>query len=171
MRAFDAVEIEKGELSRLDGAIGDADRGVTMAMGFEIVSRTLMVDSPDDPAGAFDAAARAFLDAVGASTGPIYATASMRAGAAVRGRASLGRDDVVRALAASAEAIADRGNAKPGEKTMLDAWAPAAEAAEHAASEGRDLRACLDAAVAAAEAGAEATKAMPATKGRAPRRR
>ena len=173
VRAFravrDAIEAAKGELSRLDGVIGDADHGVGMALGFGAVSKALEANPPADPAGVFDVAARSFLDAVGASTGPLYATAFMRAGAAVKGRASLDRADIVRTLAAVARGIADRGKAKPGEKTMLDAWAPAAEAVERAAGEGRNLRACLDAAAEAAAEGAEATVAMPAAKGRASR--
>ncbi len=173
VRAFgavrDAVEAAKGELSRLDGVIGDADHGVGMALGFGAVSKALGANPPADPAAVFGAAAKSFLDAVGASTGPLYATAFMRAGAAVKGRATLDRDDVVKVLAAMAKGIADRGKAKPGEKTMLDAWAPAAAAAERAADEGRDLDGCLAAAVLAAECGAEATKAMPAAKGRASR--
>ena len=173
VRAFgavrDAIEAAKGELSRLDGVIGDADHGIGMALGFGAVSTALEADPPADPAGVFAAAARSFLDAVGASTGPLYATAFMRAGAVVKGRATLDRDDVVEVLAAMAKGIADRGKAKPGEKTMLDAWAPAAAAAERAAGAGRNLDDCLAAAVFAAEHGAEATKAMPAVKGRASR--
>ncbi|WP_237477133.1 dihydroxyacetone kinase subunit DhaL [Lichenibacterium dinghuense] len=165
----DAIEAEKGELCRLDGVIGDADHGIGMALGFAAVSRALEASPPADPAGVFAAAARSFLDAVGASTGPLYATAFLRAAAAVKGRAALGRDDVVGALAAMAKGVADRGKAQPGEKTMLDAWAPAAAAAERAAAAGSDLQACLRAAAEAAAAGAEATKAMAATKGRASR--
>ncbi len=173
VRAFgavrDAVEAAKGELSRLDGVIGDADHGVGMALGFGAVSKALDATPPADPAAVFAAAAKSFLDAVGASTGPLYATAFMRAGAAVKGRATLDRDDMVKVLAAMAKGIADRGKAKPGEKTMLDAWAPAAAAAERAAGERLGLDGCLAAAVLAAEQGAEATKAMPAAKGRASR--
>ena len=173
VRAFgavrDAIEAEKGELSRLDGVIGDADHGIGMALGFAAVSTALEANPPADPTGVFATAARSFLDAVGASTGPLYATAFLRAGAAVKGRATLDRDDVVNVLVAVAKGIADRGKAKPGEKTMLDAWAPAAEAAERGAGEGRSLDDCLASAVLAAERGAEATKAMPAAKGRASR--
>lgn len=173
VRAFaamrDAIEAEKAELSRLDGVIGDGDHGVSMALGFSAVSAALAEAPPGDPAAAFNAAARSFLAAVGASTGPLYATALMRAGAAVKGRTTLDRDAMIAALQAMARGIADRGKAKPGEKTMLDAWAPAAAAAESAAGAGADLAGCLAAAVAAAEQGAEAIKSMPAGKGRASR--
>ncbi len=172
VRAFaavrDAIEADKAELSRLDGVIGDADHGVGMALGFAAVSAELAVNPPADPAAAFNTAAKSFLDAVGASTGPLYATAFMRAGAAVKGRTALDRNAIVAVLVAMARGIAERGKAKPGEKTMLDAWGPAAAAARDAA-EGLDLGACLDAAVVAAAEGAEATKDMVATKGRSSR--
>lgn len=173
VRAFaavrDAIETDKAELSRLDGVIGDADHGVGMALGFGAVSAALEANPPADPATVFNTAARSFLNAVGASTGPLYATAFMRAAVAVKGQAQLDRDAVVSVLGALGQGMAERGKAKPGEKTMLDAWVPAAEAAKAAAAQGRDRAGCLDAAVHAAETGAEATKQMLATKGRASR--
>ena len=52
---------------------------------------------------------------------------------------------------------------------MMDAWLPAADAIQAAKARGDAAVACLEAAVAAAAEGAEATKAMLATKGRASR--
>lgn len=50
---------------------------------------------------------------------------------------------------------------------MIDAMVPAQEAMKAAAAQGEPTRAVLDAGVAAAQAGAEHTKALVATKGRA----
>lgn len=165
------IEAHADHLSQLDGVIGDADHGVTMKIGFVAVTEALGELDPaeTDPAAVFVAAARSFLNAVGASSGPLYATAFIRAGASVKGRATLDRDGMVEAIAAMAQGIQDRGKAAPGEKTMVDAWAPAAEAARAARAQDHDLGACLAAAAAAAAQGAEATKAMRATKGRAAR--
>ncbi len=117
----------------------------------------------------FNAAAKSFLNAVGASSGPLYATAFMRAGAAVKGKATLSDADFVAAFQAMAQGIRDRGKAEPGEKTMVDAWAPAAAAAGNALAEGKAAAATIDAAAKAAAGGAEMTKAMVATKGRSSR--
>lgn len=164
------LEAQKDELCRLDGLIGDADHGIAMALGFGAArDATEALEPGAEPTALLNAAAKAFLNAVGASSGPLYATALMRAAAAVKGRATLGEADVVAMVAAMAAGIRDRGKAEPGQKTMLDAWAPAAEAAEAARAEGRNLAGCLDAAVAAARDGAEATKEMLAGKGRAER--
>lgn len=50
---------------------------------------------------------------------------------------------------------------------MVDAWAPASRAAQAAVDAGGDCLTVLQAAAEAAAAGAEATKPMVATKGRA----
>ena len=93
----------------------------------------------------------------------------MRAGAAVKGKAAIDRDALADCIAAMAKGMQDRGKAERGEKTMMDAWLPAADAAQEAKARGDGAVACLEAAVAAAAEGAEATKAMLATKGRASR--
>lgn len=166
----DDLEAEKDELCRLDGLIGDADHGIAMALGFGAARDAVAAMEPlSEPTAVLNMAAKAFLNAVGASSGPLYATALMRAGAAVKGKAGLDADDVVAILQAMAVGIRDRGKAEPGEKTMLDAWAPAALAASEARAEGKDLAGSLAAAEAAARRGAEATKEMVATKGRAER--
>lgn len=170
-RVSAAIESDKERLCKLDGVIGDADHGVTMSIGFTAVDNALRTLDPStaDPTTVFNTAAKSFLNAVGASSGPLYATAFLRAGAAVKGQARLERGAMVAVIGAMAKGIQDRGKAERGDKTMLDAWLPAAEAASAALAENEDLRGCLDAATAAAAAGAELTKSMIATKGRASR--
>ncbi|THF56398.1 dihydroxyacetone kinase subunit DhaL [Ollibium composti] len=165
-----AIEADKDRLCALDGVIGDADHGIAMDLGFAAArDATAALGDDADPTVVFNAAAKAFLNAVGASCGPLYATAFMRAGAAVKGKAKLEADDMVDAFAAMAKGIQDRGKAEPGEKTMIDAWLPAAEAARQARAAGASLPAALAAAADAAEQGAEATRNFAATKGRAAR--
>jgi dihydroxyacetone kinase-like protein len=160
----------RDELCRLDGLIGDGDHGVAMAAGFAAARDAATALGPAaEPTAVLNAAAKAFLSAVGASCGPLYATALMRAGAAVHGRAALDDADVAAIVEAMAAGVRDRGKAEPGQKTMLDAWGPAARAAAEARAAGGDRAACLDAAAAAARAGAEATRGMVAAKGRAER--
>lgn len=166
-----AIEQQKNHLCELDGAIGDGDHGVTMSIGFTAVTGALAALDPTaaSPTEVFNTAAKSFLNAVGASAGPLYATAFMRAGAAAKGKAALDRDGLVETLAAMAQGMQHRGQAARGDKTMLDAWIPASEAAEAARDAGQDAAACLAAAAAAAKQGAEATRAMQAAKGRSSR--
>lgn len=165
------IEAQKDHLCALDGVIGDADHGIAMALGFGAV-RTALAEL--DPAGSspttvLNTAAKSFLNAVGASSGPLYGTAFMRGGAAVKGKAGLQADDIVSIFTAMAQGIQDRGKAEVGDKTMIDAWAPASEAITQAQAAGKSLTDCLNEAAAAASAGAEATKDMIASKGRAAR--
>jgi phosphoenolpyruvate---glycerone phosphotransferase subunit DhaL len=166
-----SLSADKDRLCALDGVIGDADHGVAMELGFNAVRDALSaIDATaTEPTAAFNLAAKSFLNAVGASSGPLYATALMRAGAAVKGKQVLDEADIAQVIQAMAKGIEERGKGAPGEKTMIDAWQPAALAITEAKANGKNLSQSLDAAVQAATAGAEATKAMIATKGRSAR--
>ncbi|RVA43447.1 dihydroxyacetone kinase subunit L [Mesorhizobium sp. M7A.F.Ca.US.001.01.1.1] len=166
-----SMSADRDRLCALDGVIGDADHGIAMELGFSAARDAAagLDTAATDPTTLLNTAAKSFLNAVGASSGPLYATALMRAAAAVKGKTALDDADVVALFQAMAKGIQDRGKAELGEKTMIDAWAPAGQAAGEALASGKDLAASLKAAAQAAETGAEATKAMVATKGRASR--
>lgn len=165
-----AIQADRDRLCALDGVIGDADHGIAMELGFNAARDAVAaLDGAADPTSVFNTAAKSFLNAVGASSGPLYATAFMRAGAAVKGKAELSDADFVAAFQAMAQGIRDRGKAEPGEKTMIDAWVPAAAAAGAASAEQKPAAAALEAAATAAAEGAEATKTMIAAKGRSAR--
>ncbi|TIN35158.1 MAG: DAK2 domain-containing protein [Mesorhizobium sp.] len=74
----------------------------------------------------FNTAAKGFLNAVGASSGPLYATALLRAVKAAGPRASMPTGELRTIIAAMRDGIAQRGKAELGQRTMLDAWGPAA---------------------------------------------
>jgi len=171
VRIAEAMARERDRLCELDGVIGDADHGIAMELGFTAAAKAVseLDSSTSEPTLVFNTAAKSFLNAVGASSGPLYATALMRAGAVAKGKASLGDDDMVEIFAAFAKGIQDRGKAEVGEKTMVDAWAPAAAACRAARDRGLSFADCFAAALKAGEAGAEATKDMIAAKGRSSR--
>lgn len=158
---------EKNWLSELDGVIGDGDHGVTMEIGWKAVRKALD-DAQDDETieGLCKRMAKAFLDAVGASSGPLYATAFLRAGTAVSHRLNLDGAGMAEWLAAACQGIRDRGRAEPGDKTMIDAWVPAVEAAQAAATAGGSSLSVLVAARDGSEAGMKATAAMESRRGR-----
>jgi dihydroxyacetone kinase-like protein len=154
------MSAERDALCALDGAIGDADHGIAMEQGMKAAAEAARQVN-GTLQDVFNAAAKGFLNAVGASSGPLYATAFLRAGKAAGPRASMPSDELRSVVAAMRDGIQQRGKAEPGQKTMLDAWAPAAEAA----TRGEDAGAIAK----AARHGAEATRAMVATLGRAAR--
>ena len=158
---------EKNWLSELDGVIGDGDHGVTMEIGWKAVQHALD-DIQDDETieGICKRMAKAFLDAVGASSGPLYATAFLRAGTAVSHRLNLDGAGMAEWLSAACQGIRDRGRAEPGDKTMIDAWVPAVEAAQKAAQNGGAALDVLTAARDGGEAGMKATAALESRRGR-----
>jgi dihydroxyacetone kinase-like protein len=167
----EGIAAQRDHLCELDGAIGDGDHGLAMDAGCEAAAKAVggLDAAQTAPTPAFNAAAKAFLNAVGASSGPLYATAFMRAGASVKDRSNLSDDNFVRAFAAMAQGIQERGKAEPGEKTMVDAWKPAANAVLDAWASGTSLSECFERAERAARQGCEATRDMTAAKGRASR--
>lgn len=164
--AGDQIIAERDWLSELDGVIGDGDHGVTMEIGWKAVQDALS-NAPGDESieGSCKRMAKAFLDAVGASSGPLYATAFLRAGAAVGDRLNLDAGALAAWLSAALQGVRDRGRAEPGDKTMIDAWVPAVEAAMGAAGTGSELK-VMQAARDGAETGMKATADLEARRGR-----
>jgi len=166
-----AIEEDKDYLSELDGMIGDGDHGITMSIGFRAVTAeiTKMDSDQIDPSAVMSTAGTAFLNAVGASTGPLYATAFRRAAKALVGAGDMDPQNCAAMLRAMSIGIAERGKGQRGDKTMLDTWLPAADAAENAVAAGDSAALFWMKVIGAAEAGAAGTRSMVATKGRAAR--
>ena len=166
----DTIGAARDELCRLDGVIGDADHGIAMEQGFAAASRA--IDALPEQATLADqlnAAAKGFLNAVGASSGPLYATALMRAAKVAGARPEMPLAEAPMLIVAMAEGIRSRGKAEAGEKTMVDVWTPAAAAIEQGMASGLPVCEIMARTRDAAAAGAESTKAMVATKGRSSR--
>lgn len=157
------------ELGALDGAIGDADHGNSMAEGFAAVVRATSVDGDRPPSEIMATAGRSFLSAVGATTGPLYASAFLATSRQVEGKPSLTATDIALFVPAFAEGIAQRGKARQGDKTMMDAWAPAARAVTDAVAASLPATEQLRRAEIAATEGRDDTRAMIAAMGRAAR--
>jgi phosphoenolpyruvate---glycerone phosphotransferase subunit DhaL len=151
---------ERDHLCALDGAIGDGDHGIAMEQGMAAAAKAAS-ETEGTLQDICNAAAKAFLNAVGASSGPLYATGLIRAGKALGAVTTFPHAQLLQIIPAIRDGIVHRGKAEPGQKTMLDAWHPAAEAV---------LRGEAPAAVALlAVDGAEATRNMIARLGRAER--
>jgi len=106
---------------------------------------------------------------VGGTSGPIWGTAFLRAGAAAGNKTVLMPEDVVAILRVAVQGIMQRGGASLGEKTLLDSLVPAIDRLE-AELAGRPGEAGVEAlalAAQTAEAAAAATTNMIAQRGRA----
>ena len=161
------IEAEKEYLTELDNEIADGDHGVNMAKGFNAVVAKISTMEGKDIGSLLKTTGMTLVSTVGGSAGPLYGTAFMKAGAALKDKMEIDGNDLVAALEAAIGGIKMRGKATVGEKTMLDAICPAYEAIKEAVEAGDDIKAALAKGVEAAKAGVEYTKTIKATKGRA----
>lgn len=172
LAAADAVDAERAELGRLDGAAGDGDHGMTMSIGARNVRRRFgAVPAGAPPADLLRQVALAMGD-VGGAIGPLYSAALAAVAAEIESTDAASSSDVAR-LRRAAEvaegAIVGIGHAGPGDKTLIDGLHPVVEALRSADAGAVDLRAALERAVDAAEDGAASTADMVARVGRASR--
>ena len=163
----DKMEDEKEFLTALDQPIGDSDHGINMARGFAAVKAKLDTTEFSDIGSLLKTVGMTLVSSVGGASGPLYGSAYMKAGAAAAGKTELNMSDFLIILKDAVDAVANRGKAVVGEATMLDAMVPSLNAMEEAAQNGEDSQDILKVGVAAAWKGAESTKDMIATKGRA----
>ena len=158
-----AVDNEK-YFCDLDAVVGDGDFGYSLARGFEIVLSDFDDLEYEDAGGLLKKTALILTKRIGGTSGPIWGTAFLRAGA----KLSLpdpSADDVIGALRAAIDGIKQRGNSDLGDKTLLDALVPAVDTLE--ASLGEGAATALERAAVTARESAEATKGMLAQRGRA----
>ncbi len=138
----DAIVENKDFLTDLDREIGDADHGVNMARGFTEVMKQLPEDE-EDYGVVLKKVGMVLLSKVGGASGPLYGTAYMKAGAAVKGKTSITLEDAKAMLTEVIGGIKMRGKAVKGEKTMLDALEPALDALTKGIENGDDAETLL----------------------------
>src|SRR6185437_10667239 len=109
-RVAETLAAHRDELCRLDGVVGD---------GFAAAAKAASEAAGGTLAGVGNAAAKALLNAVGASSGPLYATALMHAAKAAGPRAAMPLAETPALIAAMAQGIVTRGKAAQGERTMV----------------------------------------------------
>src|SRR5262245_51344368 len=155
------------QLTDLDSAVGDGDFGISLDRGFTAVQAELAAKPPADLRAVFQSVATVLIKTMGGSSGPLFGTFFLRAGATCADKSELASADVVALFQAGVEGLQQRGKAAPGDKTMMDAWLPAVDAMRGALEAGSGLAEILERGAAAAEAGMRATISMAARKGRA----
>lgn len=153
------------EFSNLDAVVGDGDFGYSLARGFEIVLSDWDSLEYEDAGGLLKKTALVLTKRIGGTSGPIWGTAFLRAGATLSGNSEPSGEDVIAALHAAIEGIKQRGTSDVGDKTLLDALVPATDELEASLGEGPGV--ALARAAQRARESAEATKGMLAKRGRA----
>jgi dihydroxyacetone kinase phosphoprotein-dependent L subunit len=161
-----AVDNEK-YFGDLDAVVGDGDFGYSMARGFELVLSGWDDFDRTDIGTFLKKIAVVITSRIGGTSGPIWGTAFLRAGAAAGTADVLAPEQVVAMLRAAIAGIKARGKSDVGDKTLLDALEPAVDVIETSAGNGQSAAEALRAAAVTAREQAEATRSMIAKRGRA----
>jgi dihydroxyacetone kinase-like protein len=171
MRRFAATaSATEAELTALDQQVGDGDFGANLVAGLQATLRRL--DRTDGPAatgaaGPLQAAATAFLDEVGGTSGPLFGLLFQELAAAVGATcAELDAGALATGMNNGLAAIQRVGEAQVGDKTLVDALAPACAALASYTPSGGPSEALAHAADAAWQGVAD-TARLTARRGRA----
>lgn len=166
----EAVERNQDELCDLDRVIGDGDHGISMTIGWKAIREQLnKMDGEEDLGVIMRAVSRTFLNAVGASVGPLYGMAFLRGSAELIGKTQATHTDLVRFWIAAVSGVQQMGKAEVGNKTMFDTWAPIAASLDASLQAGEDWEQTMDRAVEAGRLGMSSTRDMVSQIGRSGR--
>jgi dihydroxyacetone kinase phosphoprotein-dependent L subunit len=152
----------------LDAVAGDGDFGYSLARGFESVLANWDTLDGASPSSFLRGVATTLATRLGGTSGPIWSTGFLRAGAAVKDHVELDLADVHAMIDAAIAGIQQRGGAAAGDKTLLDALYPLRdELAAASTRPGAPPSEVAVAVAAAARRGAAHTKELQASRGRA----
>lgn len=151
----------------LDSVAGDGDFGMSLAKGFKQV-KSEWNDLETDDIGAFlKSCGMIITEHCGGASGPIWGSAFRGMGKYAQDKSELNLAELGEMLQSAIDAIQKRGGAKLGDKTLLDALIPLVESIKASSASQAALLPAFQAAAQAAVDGAEKTKLIVASKGRA----
>jgi len=151
-------------LTELDAVAGDADLGLVMSDGFEVVSKIVLEMGENDIGVIFYCAGKEFNKVASSSMGTLLAFGLMNIGKEYQGKTEIADEDVVNILRLLANGVKRIGKANEGEKTFLDGVYPAIKAMEE--HKGEDLITQLEKGLEGAKSGVDNAKMMKAVHGR-----
>jgi dihydroxyacetone kinase len=166
MAVCTALEQDEAQLTELDRVTGDGDLGRSLTRGAKAVQAALPFYHLDDPAETLKAIALTVQDAMGGSSGPLYAIFLLRAAQVLE---QGGADDPFRwamAMLAGCDGISALGGATLGDRTMLDALIPFAQSLREGLEQGRSEKEALKTAAERCESAALGTSNLLAKRGR-----
>jgi phosphoenolpyruvate---glycerone phosphotransferase subunit DhaL len=163
------MEANEEYLTGLDAEIGDADHGINMVRGFQLVHERLAGLSDPSVSDVLNTVGMAIMEGAAGSAGVLYGMFFIQGSASLQGKNAIDRASLASVFSTGYAAMVEMsGGTKPGEKTMIDALDPAVRSLNASAGDADvTLHGALDKAVNAAKGGLESTIDLVATKGRA----
>lgn len=152
----------------LDSAAGDGDFGMSLAKGFKQLKTEWAEISKEEEIGSFlRACGMVIIEHCGGASGPIWGSAFRGAAKYANGKTEIDLAEFAELMQSAVDGIQKTGGAKLGDKTLLDALIPATESLKASALSGDSIEVAMRKGADEAIAGAEKTKDIVATKGRA----
>ncbi|THE13928.1 dihydroxyacetone kinase subunit L [Bacillus timonensis] len=170
-QVVEVMETERDYLCELDRKLGDGDHGVTMTIGWRAVNEKLNNElaNETDLGKISSVVGMTFLNAVGSSVGPLYASGFINGAKIVKGKSEVNDAELTEYWLAFINGIKDRGKAQVGDKTIIDTIDPAAKALETSFTQSQDFLSAFNDAVLAGEKGMKSTKDLISKIGRSSR--
>lgn len=150
----------------LDGVMGDADFGVSLATGFGSVMDKWDTYDMSTIGSFLLGVTSAITSCTGGCSGPVWGTLFMRTGMQFKEKTELELSDLVAGFHSAIEGISKRGGAHLGDKTLLDALDAIVKSLEASAGTDGTLLEALEEAAKAAYEARESTKQWVAKRGR-----
>jgi D-erythrulose 4-kinase len=163
---LDELTRSQERLGQLDAIAGDGDHGIGMTRGVGAALAAAQEHVESGLTGALLAAAEAWSDRAGGTSGALWA-AILRAVGSTLDDDDIDATALASAARAAVDAVTQRGRAERGDKTMVDSMIPWSEALHERAAQGASAHEALDAAAQAAETAAEETSSLSPRLGRA----
>lgn len=160
------VETNAVELTELDQAIGDGDHVTNLQRGIQALMTQSEMISQLDWSAAFQKMGMIVMSSIGGASGSLYGTLFLAMSKNLQNQ-PLNLLTFAGVFMKAVEAVKQRGKAEKGEKTMLDTLIPVAEMLQKDEGKSSQLSDIAENIKDTAKEGAESTRNMIATKGRA----
>lgn len=161
-----AIQENKGYLTKLDSFIGDGDHGSTIARGFTKVVEKIRKDKPESISELLKDTGFTLITSMGGASGPLFGTFFTEMSKEAEGKDAIGLRDFYAMISNALAKISRLGGAKPGDKTMVDSLGPAVKSLGVSLDRGQGIERALKNMSMASKRGAASTKDMIAKKGR-----
>jgi dihydroxyacetone kinase len=116
----DTAIANEAYFSELDGVMGDADFGVSLAGGFRAVLKGWDGFDHSNIGGLLLNVSTTITGNTGGCSGPVWGTLFMRTGMAFKGKTEINLEEIINGLKSAIDGISKRGGAVLGDKTLLD---------------------------------------------------
>lgn len=165
--AAEKLKANRDHLSQLDSATGDGDHGTAVAKVADAIAATIEKDEDKNLKKLLKDIGWAAMSTDAGSTSPLYGSLFMGMSDSTPEEGAIDCNAFTTMLESGVAKLRKNTKAEVGGKTMIDTLVPAMEAIRTAADAGKTILEALTDGAEAGAKGAESTKEMQATFGRA----